>query len=94
MVYMAKARQPNAEEKRHHAKVRELGCIICVSPTELHHAGTGMGGRKDHMRVIPLCYHHHRGAEGIHTLSRRVWQEKYGTEQFLLDRIDLLLYGD
>lgn len=93
MVDMAKARPPNAEEKRHHAKVRDLGCIICGSPAALHHAGTGMGGRKDHMKILPLCYFHHQGEEGIHTLSRRVWQEKYGTEQFLLGKINLLLYG-
>lgn len=76
-------------EKKHHEKVRELGCIVfeCFNPAAIHHIGTGMGGRKDHMRVIPLCHLHHQGKQGIHTLSRRIWQKIYGYEEELLMKV-------
>lgn len=81
--------KPTLEEKRYHAKVRELGCIVhlCGAPAAVHHAETGAGGRKDHMKVLPLCYHHHQGDQGIHTLGRRRWQAIYGTEQELMAKV-------
>lgn len=73
--------------------VANLGCIIpdCNHAACIHHCETGMGGRKNHDRVLPLCYDHHQGKEGIHTLSRRVWQKKFGTEQELMDRVSSML---
>jgi Recombination enhancement, RecA-dependent nuclease len=61
--------------------IRQLGCRICRQPPEIHHCETGGGGRKDHDKVIGLCYYHHRGTKGIHTLSRSVWEALFGTEQ-------------
>ena len=89
-----RSRQPNAAERRHWEKVRALGCQArgCESKkAEIHHCGTGGGGRKDHLKVIGLCKHHHRGEQGIHTLSRRVWEPIYGAEQDHLDRVAALL---
>lgn len=77
----------NKKEREFQAKVRELGCIICRSPAALHHALTGAGGRKDERYVLPLCHFHHQGEQSIHTLSRRVWQEIYGTERELLEQV-------
>lgn len=88
---MAKARQPNKAEREHHARLRELGCIICGDDPGIHHCETGAGGRKDHMKVLPLCYYHHQGEQGIHTLSRRVWQPIYGTEQELMEKANAQL---
>ena len=34
---------------------------------------------------IPLCHHHHQGGEGIHTLGTKIWEEKYGTQEDLLN---------
>jgi hypothetical protein len=88
-----KARHANALEKRYWAAVRALGCILgligCRGGTTIHHCGTGAGGRKDHMKVIPLCYEHHLGAEGIDgkRMSKRDWQAKYGSEDKLLKRV-------
>lgn len=69
--------------------VANLGCIVkgCGSPTTIHHCGTYMGGGRDHMRVIPLCWPHHLGPEGIDgkRMSKRQWQAKYGTELELLE---------
>jgi hypothetical protein len=84
---------PNVEEKRHWVKVRAIGCCICrAKEPELHHCGTGRGGRKDHMKVIPLCYAHHRGKpDGLHFIGRKAWQERFGTEQEHLAHVALSL---
>lgn len=78
--------KPTKSDREYWHHVKYLGCIVKSygNPPHIHHAGTGMGGRKDHRKVLPLCHYHHQGAQGIHTLSRRVWQEIYGTEQELL----------
>jgi hypothetical protein len=78
-------------ERDHMSKVAELGCIICGGIAAIHHALTGRGGRKDHMKVLPLCYAHHQGWAGIHTLGRKTWQAKFGSEQELLDKVEALL---
>lgn len=89
---MAKARKPNAEELRYWDHVRDLGCIICGARwPHIHHALTGAGGRKDHMKVLPLCHYHHQGEQGIHTLSRRVWEDMFGTEHELMDKVNKVL---
>ena len=41
------------------------------------------------MKVIGLCHPHHRGKQGIHTLSRRMWEPIYGSEAEHLDRVAL-----
>lgn len=68
-------------------KLREFGCVICRAPAAIHHCFTGAGGRKDHDKVLPLCHYHHQGDQGIHTLSRRIWEEKYSTETELLEKV-------
>lgn len=80
---------PTAADRRYWDKVCEGGCIVtgCEQAPQIHHAKTGAGGRKDHRAVLPLCYYHHQGGQGIHTLSRRIWQRHYGFEQDLLERV-------
>lgn len=85
------AKTPTKAEKSHMESVRALGCIICGGVAAVHHALTGMGGRKNHMKVLPLCWTHHQGPDGIHTLSRKVWQALYGTELELLTKTEGLL---
>lgn len=72
-------------------QIRNFGCVVCESPASIHHIETGMGGRKNHDRVIPLCYCHHQGEDGIHTIGRKKWQAKYGTEQELFEKITTYL---
>jgi len=89
--------QPSAEDRKHWERVRELGCIVkdscCQGYTTIHHCGTRRGGRKDHRKVIPLCWEHHLGANGIDgkRISFREWQERFGTEQDHLAQTHLLL---
>lgn len=56
----------------------------------VHHCFTGGGGRKDHTKTICLCWGHHLGPEGIdgQRMSKRQWQEKYGSEESLLAKTD------
>lgn len=75
-------------ELAHMAKVKDMPCIICGdSPVDVHHTGTGMGVRKNHMRVLPLCFDHHRGKNGIGTVGRKIWELAYGTEEQLLAKL-------
>ena len=72
--------------------VAQMSCVICdSSPVAVHHALTGGGGRKDHMKVLPLCYNHHQGKDGIHTIGRKVWRDRFGSEIELLEKVDLWL---
>lgn len=92
---MAKA--PTKKQKARWDKIRELGCIVntplgvCGAPAAIHHAFTGGGGRRDHDKVLPLCYEHHQGSQGIHTISRPVWQLAYDTEESLLTKMEEML---
>jgi len=82
---------PTKEQKAKWEKMRALGCVLCGATASIHHCGTGMGGRKDHDKVAPLCHEHHQGKQGIHTLGRKRWQQIYGTEQELMAKVDRLL---
>ncbi len=71
------------------AKIKLMPCVVCCwFPVGVHHAGTGAGGRKDHMKVLPLCETHHTGKLGIHTIGRRAWQARFGTESELLQKVE------
>jgi hypothetical protein len=84
---------PTALQKRRFARVAEIGCIICGGIAEIHHCGTAMGRRKNHDLVIPLCHSHHRsGGYGvaIHA-GKKAWEEIYGTEQELLEKVSKMV---
>ena len=92
-------RSATADEKRHMARVAQMGCCVCEhmgygdTPSVVHHVRTQVGwGRDGHMNVIPLCPEHHDGALGIHTLGRTKFQEMYGISEIeLLELIKLEL---
>lgn len=65
----------------------------CSGRITVHHCFTGGGGRKDHDKTIPLCHSHHLGPEGIDgkRMSKRAWQEKYGSEASLMVKTQDLL---
>lgn len=80
------SKPPTKSQRETWSKLAEHGCVICGAPACIHHAGTGMGGRKNHDFVIPLCYEHHQGATGLHTIGRKAWQQIYGTEAELHEK--------
>ena len=83
---------PTKLQRERWQQIAMLGCMICGGIPELHHLFTGAGGRKNHDAVIPLCWLHHRSPQaGIHGMGRKEFARKYGTEQELLHKLDLLL---
>lgn len=85
-----RSNKPTQAQYKIWAEQKENGCSVddCRNGymLETHHCDTGAGKRKDHDKTICLCYYHHRGAEGIHTIGRKEWQRKYGTEQYHMDK--------
>ena len=69
--------------------VKNRPCCICgkAPPSAAHHIETGMGRKKKHMKTIPLCDFHHQGQMGIHTLGKKAWQKKFGTERELWEAL-------
>lgn len=75
--------------------VASLGCVICrmlslgKTPAEVHHARTGVGAgrRASDFDTIPLCFYHHRGQGGFHSLGRKAFEREYGvTELDLVEK--------
>lgn len=87
------AKPPTAAQRRYWTLILTLGCCVgpigCSGRFTIHHCFTGGGGRKNHSLVIPLCWEHHLGKNGIDgkRLSKREWQKKFGSEQSLIDRV-------
>ena len=80
------------KEKEWMRKVSELDCYCCGSPAEVHHirslkTGSGIGLRPSHFDTIPLCGRHHRtNKDSIH-LGKKLFIQKYGTEQDILKQV-------
>ncbi len=76
--------------KDYENRVRELGCILCQSiglgktPAAIHHIEAIRDGLSAYA-IVPLCYEHHQGPNGVHGLSRRGFEMRYR-----LTEIDLL----
>ncbi len=85
-------KSPTKAQQKRWTNIRLLGCIICGGVVEIHHCGTGAGGRKDHSKTIGLCFHHHSGLWfGIHSVGREKWQLMFGTENELLAKTNIIL---
>jgi hypothetical protein len=87
----------NKEEKKHYAKIAQLGCSLCrhlgygETPAEIHHIRR-FGGKRENAEVIGLCPQHHRFDDGIHGLGRKGFEARYGLdEQALLLQTKQLL---
>jgi len=78
--------------------LRELPCVVCgLVGVYLHHPyGGSMSERgvykSSNSKVsdwlqIPLCYNHHQGQEGIHTIGIHAWEVLYGEQSGFVDRV-------
>lgn len=94
---------PTKKEKEYWNKLcSDIGCIACLThlhKTNIHclpHHISGRSKKGCHMNVIPLCpWHHDRDQkEGIHFMSRRAWEAKYGKQTDLKDYCDKLLENE
>jgi len=76
-------------------KMVEFGCVVCrwyceendLPPCNIHHIRdkTGLGLKDSEM--IPLCHTHHQGKLGIHTIGKKTWEARYGTQRELHQRL-------
>ena len=97
-------RPANREERAHWGRVRELGCIVTGSMTDvtIHHCHSGsiaaMGynrgsTRSNHWLVIPLTLRlHSLDPDGIDAgCGVLTWERKFGSQVAHLDTVSLLL---
>lgn len=67
---------------RHEARLRTMGCLVrgCRrEPIHLHHAKSrGAGGRPEDL--VPLCWWHHVGPGGGHTMGWKTWERRNGLD--------------
>lgn len=74
----------------------EVGCMICeMVPASIHHciggsiadAGIvhGKSQKNSDWLVLPLCYNHHQGREGLHQIGVRTWESRYQTQVSFLN---------
>ncbi len=80
------SKPPTKAQKERWQRIRELGCQVCGAyQTLIHHCHTGAGGRKNHDLVLGLCWDCHQApGTGLHAISRRVWEQRHGTEAELM----------
>ena len=80
------AKQPTAAQKRHHTRIRGMGCLVCKRPASVHHVvSTGYKRvSKDHRYVAPLCPEHHQdGPHAVHKIGHAAFAEMFGTDLLL-----------
>lgn len=77
-------------EKDYLGHIQSLGCIICGSPASIHHVRR-YGETRKHSKVVPLCYTHHQGTAGIHTLGKREFERLFMTQDVMLALTELRL---
>ena len=76
-------------EKAHKAKLADMACMICErlygqhpgGNVTLHHLRSGGWGKGDYTTLMPLCYNHHQGVDGIHTLGTKAWEDRFEVSQ-------------
>lgn len=82
-----RSRYVPAAEKRHMARVAELGCLVCKMPATIHHVTASIhGGRltRSNKRVVPLCPRHHQiqwgPRESVEALNHGGFYREYGID--------------
>lgn len=92
---------PDKAERQWMSDVEEFGCIVCFlfghvfTPCCVHHLLHG-SVRRGHLHTIGLCPTHHNGGHNTSLYVsrhpfRRAFEERYGTEQFLLEASQQLI---
>lgn len=76
-------------EQQWKAKLAAMSCLICEriygqhsgGDVQLHHYRAGGWGKGDYKTLMPLCFHHHTGPDGIHQLGTRAWERRFDVTQ-------------
>jgi len=89
------------KDKKHLASVATLGCLVCklknlkqTTRTVVHHKiGMGIGKKASDRLVMSLCDFHHNNTspESIHNIPLWVWEERYYTQDDLIEITNKLL---
>lgn len=91
----AKPSRGTKAARDHMARVASFPCVCCgYWPVEVHHCISGRfsQAKASDFETIPLCFAHHRGAEGIHT-NKRQWEATYGADTDYLPAVRDMLAG-
>lgn len=99
-IMALKGRTPNKAERKHMDRVSQIGCIVCRNlgygyvPAEIHHI-EGKTKKDSHLKVLPLCFEHHRKGNDKHPISRHPYKKRfenaYGSELSLLEDVKNIL---
>ena len=81
---------PSKAQKDWHEWLRNCGCFICSDDAAIHHIKGSKMKLKGFIKpgewyVLPLCYNHHQGDEGVHT-NKRNFEKRHGTEKEMFER--------
>ena len=82
------------DEKNTLDAIARLGCILCSevlgtegTPAQLHHVRR-YGAKRSTSPILPLCYEHHLGNNGIHGLGAKGFEAKWEVRfEKLLERV-------
>ena len=88
---------PTKAQRERMDRIADAGCIVrrqhlgVWSPAGIHHITTGR--KRNHDETIALCAQHHQtGGTGVALhANRALWEEKYGTQDELLEATKLLV---
>jgi len=83
------SKKPTRDQQERYERVLDGGCIICQMPAEIHHMRSGAGLGQRGKGLLPLCPKHHRTGnygEAIHA-GQKGFEYKFGSEDYLLDRL-------
>jgi Recombination enhancement, RecA-dependent nuclease len=93
--------QMSAAGKKHMARVRDLGCIVCrnvglgATAASAHHINAkGVGMKASDFQTIGLCPIHHQYGDGSERFKGQIavhrglesFEKRYGTERELLEQ--------
>ena len=78
---------------------QSFSCMVCgtADGIEMHHVKEHSNNKKNHRKLLPLCYHHHRlsndlSAHGTPTKFRELYPMEFQNE--LADKIYFLFASD
>lgn len=87
------------ELKEYWTFLRDIGCMVCRGPTNIHHCvggsisdagiGRAMSRKNNDWLVIPLCHNHHQGSQGLHTIGVRTWEQQFGSQRSFVEALAL-----
>lgn len=75
-------KEPTYKVPEYRQFIQAHPCCVCGNPeTDWHHVQEEyhgkMGGKESDFQTVPLCFNHHLGDEGIHTIGRKEFYKRF-----------------